>query len=243
MPNVRFWMRIVRWCIRLTRLTLLCEVIKYCLCKLTVLPGARLHKLTLHYSRAAEPSHPGTRFPGLSVRITECRPRAQQGLGARSARGGRWLVPAVTDVAAVTVISAGPAAQTDPCPKTLAPIPLSCFSSSSFSLSLSLSLSFDPSVCLSSFSLFSCSFCCLSLDFRVREVARLHFWQCCTPYRSRINIPRRLLIRCRCACFVGNLLWISFLSPFPPNSTCFICFPTWSFTLGSNPTKSQKSLE
>ena len=58
-------------------------------CKLPALPGVGLHKLALHYSRAAEPSHPGTRFPGLSVRITECRPCAQQGLGARSARGGR----------------------------------------------------------------------------------------------------------------------------------------------------------
>ena len=58
-------------------------------CKLAVLHGTRLHKLALHYSRAAEPSHPGTRFPELSVRTTECRPRAQQGLGARSARGRR----------------------------------------------------------------------------------------------------------------------------------------------------------
>ena len=57
-------------------------------CKLAVLPGVRLHKLVLYYSSAAELSHPGTRFLG-SVCATECRPRAQQGLGARSARGRR----------------------------------------------------------------------------------------------------------------------------------------------------------
>ena len=70
-------------------------------CKLAVLPGARVHKLALHYSRAAEPSGPGPRFPGLRVyavpcssnsasRVhTECRPSALQGLGARSACGRR----------------------------------------------------------------------------------------------------------------------------------------------------------
>ena len=36
-------------------------------CKLAVLPGMRLHKLALHYSRAAEPLHPETRFSGRSV--------------------------------------------------------------------------------------------------------------------------------------------------------------------------------
>ena len=40
------------------------------LCKLAVLPGARLYKLALHYSRVAEPSHPGTCFSGLSVART-----------------------------------------------------------------------------------------------------------------------------------------------------------------------------
>ena len=39
-------------------------------CKLAVLPGARLHKLALHYSRVAEQSHPGTCFSGLSVMAT-----------------------------------------------------------------------------------------------------------------------------------------------------------------------------
>ena len=67
---------------------------------------------------------------------TECRPRAQQGLGARSARGGRWLVLAAADEAAVTLKSAGPAAQypltPDPSPSFL---PLFFFI-----LSLSLSL-------------------------------------------------------------------------------------------------------
>ena len=72
-------------------------------------------------------------------------------------------------------------------------------------------------MCLSSISLFSISFCCLSLDFRVSEVAGLHSWQCCAPYWSRMNIPRRLLLCCRCACIVGNLFWIfPFLSLSPP---------------------------
>ena len=39
-------------------------------CKLAVLPGARLHKLALHYSRVADPSHPGTCFFWLSVMRT-----------------------------------------------------------------------------------------------------------------------------------------------------------------------------
>ena len=46
------------------------------------------------------------------------------------------------------------------------PVPALSLSSSSFSLSR-----FTPS-----FSLFSCSFCCLSLDFRVSVVAGLRFW-------------------------------------------------------------------
>ena len=61
----------------------------------------------------AELQNPRTREHvslGSVSRATGCRPRAQQGLGARSARIGRWLVPAATDVAAVTVISAGPTA-------------------------------------------------------------------------------------------------------------------------------------
>ena len=50
------------------------------LCKLAVLPGARLHKLALHYSRVADPSHPGTCFSGLSVMATHwVQARAQQG--------------------------------------------------------------------------------------------------------------------------------------------------------------------
>ena len=79
--------------------------------------------LRFDYSRAAGLSHPGTRVPGLSVRVTECRPRAQQGQGARSARGGRWLLPAAVDVAAVMDISAGPAAQAHPLPLDPSPRP------------------------------------------------------------------------------------------------------------------------
>ena len=148
---------------------------EWSICKLAVLHGARLPKLALHYSRAAEPSDLGTRFPGLSGARTECRPRAQQGLGVRSARGGRWLVPAATDEAAVTVISAGLAAQTAPSYPYI-PTPRPKPRPHSLLSLLLHSLSFDPSVCLSFFSLFCCFFTCLPLDFCVSEFAGLRSW-------------------------------------------------------------------
>ena len=66
-----------------------------CNCKLAVLPGARLHKLALHYSTVAEPSHPRTCFSGLSVAHAHwVQARAQQGR-TRSPRAligsrGQW---------------------------------------------------------------------------------------------------------------------------------------------------------
>ena len=79
-------------------------------CEPAVLPFARLYKLALHYSRAADPSHPGTCFSGLSVARA-----LSAGPCATSPRDGRWLVSAASDVAAATVLSAGP-----PGPRSLA---------------------------------------------------------------------------------------------------------------------------
>ena len=101
-------------------------------CKLAVLPGVWLHKLVLHYSRAAEPSYLGKRFPGLSVHaVPAATLRAVRTLSAGPVRskgvspwGGRGLVPAASGVAAVTVISAEP-----PCPRLLALFSFSILSS------------------------------------------------------------------------------------------------------------------
>ena len=101
----------------------------YAKCKLAVLPGAQLHKLALHYSRVADPSHPGTCFSGLSVaRALSADPCAT------SPRDRRWLVSATSDVAAAAVISAGP-----PSPSSLASLlPQSSLAFSLFFFILSL---------------------------------------------------------------------------------------------------------
>ena len=119
-----------------------------CICKLAVLPGARLHKLVLHI---AEFQNPPTREHVFLGSVwwprTECGPRAQQGLGARSARGGRWLVPAAADVRRGSCHGHKRRTSSSvPTPWPQIPVPVFSLSSSSFSLSLSLS--FDPSVCL-----------------------------------------------------------------------------------------------
>ena len=151
-----------------------CEYVKcyqsefQCYCKLAVLPGARLHNSRFIIAELQNPCAREHVLLGSVWPRTECRPRAQQGLGARSACGGCWLVPAAADVAAITVISTGPAAQSLPLPTPWPQIPVLVLSLSSSSFSLSR---FTPS-----FSLFSCSFCCLSLDFRASVVAGLRFW-------------------------------------------------------------------
>ena len=101
------------------------------------------------------------------------------------------------------------------------------------SLLLRSLLSFNPLVCLSFFRLFSCSFCRLPLDFCVSEVAGLRSWQCCAPYWSRVNILRRRLLRCRCACIDRgeSVVDLLFLSVSPQTSTCFHLSPNAEFCI------------
>ena len=135
----------------------------HCLCKLTVLHGARLGGggggCTNSRFITAELQNPQTwervfvgsvcmrfQYSYSAGRVhTECRPRAQQELGARSARGGPWLVPAATWRGSChghmrrTSSSGRPP---DPSPSSRSPLLLHSL------------LSLDPSVCLSTFLLF-----------------------------------------------------------------------------------------
>ena len=127
---------------------------------------------------------------------TECRPVRNKGvLDLISTR--RALIGSVaSDVAAAMVMSAGP-----PSPRSLL---LSC------SLALSLFCFLWSLTCSSFPSLFVYSPCGLVIylleDFRVSVVAGLRSWECCAPYRSRINILGRLLPSLSVCVHRGELL-------------------------------------
>ena len=125
------------------------------------------------------------------------------------------MVPTAADVAAVTVISAGPAAQSlplTPCCRSQPQFPL-LISCSHLLHSLSLSLSLFTRSC----SLFSCSFCCLSLDFRVSEVAGVRSWQCCTQQlKSNALSSSSTPLLSVCVLRGEPVVGLSFLSLSPP---------------------------
>ena len=91
---------------------------------------------------------------------TECRPVRNKGVLDLTSRDGRWCGSCH-----------GHKRRTSQSPLScLLPL-VSCLFSCLLSLLLHSLSRFTPS-----FSLFSCSFCCLSLDFRVSVVAGLRFW-------------------------------------------------------------------